>query len=443
MALAAAMAIAQVAPGAQASDEPMDIAALTTRAEGGSAADQSRLGWIFFEGKTLPRDTQLAFHWFLKAAEQGDAEGLRGLQSVNLTGEEMTDGEKLGLDLIISRSKQSPPRPNSGAGDASVNERDAVGDAASTVVRYTKAAAEGDAAAQTALGVMYCQGKGVARDYVKAMSLLRQAAEKGNPDAQCQLARMYADGLGTAIDASAAVRWYTLAAAQQNAEAEYRLGLHSQCGCGTIKDDRKAFSWMESSAKRGNAEAQVSLAGLYIDGVGVGVDKVEGLKWLTRAAKQGNRKGQVGAAALNFSGLGVPTNVSEGIKWFTIAAAAGDPIAQFCLGRMYREGDGVPVDLTKAAAYYRRAAVQSDANAQYELARMLLAGEGVQPDALQSYAWFSIASDGGSTPAKEYVAVLTTKLARKDLDAANQLIPTLKASVKAPPAETPYINKAR
>jgi TPR repeat protein len=118
-------------------------------------------------------------------------------------------------------------------------------------------------------------------------------------------------------------------------------------------------------------------------------------------------------------------------------------LSQFCLGRMYREGDGVPVDLAKAAGYYRQAAVQSDAKAQYELARMLLAGEGVQPDVLQSFAWFSIASDGGNTPAQGYVSALAGKLTAKELDAAKQLIPGLKAGIKEPPADTPFLNQLR
>ncbi len=179
IAIAAALVVSLVATETRALAQPVDITAITRLAESGSAADQSRLGWMFFNGKDLPRDTQLAFHWFLNAAEQGDAEGLRGLQSVYLLGEEVIDGSKKGLDLITDLSKKTPSRPNSATGAASADGRDVGNDAASKLARYTKAAAQGDPAAQSALGEMYCQGKGVERDYAKAMSLQRQAAEQG------------------------------------------------------------------------------------------------------------------------------------------------------------------------------------------------------------------------------------------------------------------------
>lgn len=442
IAIAAAMTMCQGPARAQPPAEPVEIAAIVTAADSGRAADQSRLGWIFFEGKGLPPDTQLAFHWFLKAAEQGDAEGLRGLQSVYLTGEELTDGAQRGRDLLANRSRKSPSRPDSEV-EKAADRRKAQDDAAAMFANYTKAAASGDPIAQTALGVLYFDGTIVKRDYRIAMSQFRQAAEQGHADAQFRLGQMFADGLVDRVDAYQAVRWYRLAVAQGHAEAEYCLSLHTRCGCGTEKDDKRAFELMESSAARGNVKAQIDVNKMLTEGFGVRANKVEGLKWLTRAAKQGSMEGQFHVAVLNFSGDGVPQNKPEGIKWFTITAAHGHPLAQFCLGRMYREGDGVPVDLAMAAGYYRQAAVQSDAKAQYELARMLLAGEGVQPDALQSFAWFSIASDGGSTPAKEYVAALAEKLTAKELDAAKQLMPTLKASIKAPPADTPFLNQLR
>ena len=57
-------------------------------------------------------------------------------------------------------------------------------------------AEQGDAQAQSDLGLMYAQGLGVAQDYAEAVTLFREAAEQGFAQAQSNLGLMYAQGLG-------------------------------------------------------------------------------------------------------------------------------------------------------------------------------------------------------------------------------------------------------
>ena len=49
--------------------------------------------------------------------------------------------------------------------------------------KQLKAAAQGDAAAQYNLGVMYAEGEGVAKDTVKAVEWYKKAAAQGDKDA--------------------------------------------------------------------------------------------------------------------------------------------------------------------------------------------------------------------------------------------------------------------
>ena len=48
-------------------------------AEQGRAAGQNNLGWMYQEGRGVPKDDQLAVEWYRKAAEQGDANGQSNL----------------------------------------------------------------------------------------------------------------------------------------------------------------------------------------------------------------------------------------------------------------------------------------------------------------------------------------------------------------------------
>ncbi|MDH3236228.1 MAG: sel1 repeat family protein [Alphaproteobacteria bacterium] len=73
-------------------------------------------------------------------------------------------------------------------------------------------AKQGDAKAQFALGTMYRDGQGVARDYAEALRWWRKAAEQGVVDAQYALGNIYGGGTGIARDNTLAYMWYDIAA---------------------------------------------------------------------------------------------------------------------------------------------------------------------------------------------------------------------------------------
>ena len=65
---------------------------------------------------------------------------------------------------------------------------------------FRKAADQGNASAQFALGAMYFGRKGVPQDYTEAVKWLRKAAEQGNAGAQNNLGLMYSNGKGVPQD---------------------------------------------------------------------------------------------------------------------------------------------------------------------------------------------------------------------------------------------------
>jgi TPR repeat protein len=88
------------------------------------------------------------------------------------------------------------------------------GDFLEAIIIYKALAIEGDDKAQSALGFMYLEGKGVPLDYTMAAKLMRLSAEQGNALAQCLLGAMYADGKGLLKDSTVAYMWFNLSAAQ-------------------------------------------------------------------------------------------------------------------------------------------------------------------------------------------------------------------------------------
>jgi TPR repeat protein len=78
----------------------------------------------------------------------------------------------------------------------------------------SRLANQGNARAQTSLGVMYRDGLGVPQSYAEALKWYRLAADQGLASAQFFLGGMYANGQGVPQDYVLAHMWFNLSAAQ-------------------------------------------------------------------------------------------------------------------------------------------------------------------------------------------------------------------------------------
>jgi TPR repeat protein len=91
-------------------------------------------------------------------------------------------------------------------------------------------------------------GQGVAQDYTAAARWYRKAADQGNAFAQSKLGLMYARGQGVTQDYTAAVRWYRKAAGQGEAFAQTNLGFMYEVGLGVTQDYVQAHMWYNLAA---------------------------------------------------------------------------------------------------------------------------------------------------------------------------------------------------
>ena len=81
------------------------------------------------------------------------------------------------------------------------------------------------------------------KDYETAYKLILPLAEQGDARAQTALGLMYAEGLGFPQDYKEAVKWYRLSAEQGNAKAQYNLGNLYAKGTGVLQDYALAHMW--------------------------------------------------------------------------------------------------------------------------------------------------------------------------------------------------------
>jgi len=129
------------------------------------------------------------------------------------------------------------------------------GDYATAFEKWRSAAQQGEAAAQSNLGIMYMNGRGVAQDYKEAVRWSLLAAQQGDAKAQLHLGFMYYNGRGVAQDYKEAVRWYLLAARQGNEGAQHNLGRMYSLGEGVLQDFARSHMWFNIAAVGGNKDS--------------------------------------------------------------------------------------------------------------------------------------------------------------------------------------------
>ena len=101
-------------------------------------------------------------------------------------------------------------------------------------------------------------------------------------------------------------------------------------------------------------------------------------------------------------------------------AEQGDPAAQFALGARYATGEEVRQDYTEAVRWFGQAADRGHILAQATLGAYYWAGRGVTPDLTKAYFWSALAQAGGDQASKYRVAVLTSRMSRSQILAAQQ-----------------------
>lgn len=192
----------------------------------------------------------------------------------------------------------TPPR---GAAEGAVDGQSAPATEPVTSARTSLSAraAQGDASAQTELGLDYLNGRaGLHVNDAQAARWLERAARQGQPFAQFRLATLYARGHGVPANPGLALIWYEAAARQGNRKAMHNLAVAYAQGSGVAVDYQRAARWFAAAAHLGLRPSEFDLAILYERGTGVPKNLESAFTWYSIAAAQGNDQARAEAASL-------------------------------------------------------------------------------------------------------------------------------------------------
>lgn len=185
-------------------------------------------------------------------------------------------------------------------------------------------AKNGNPEAQDELGLRYCFGIYVDKDYVQAAKWYLSAAEQGHAKAQNEIGGFYEKGIGVPRDQRRAVYWYEKAAAQGYAPAQYNLALKLDSGDGVERDAVRSTTWLRRAAETGMApQAEYNLGVRYINGVGVKKDLHEASTWFRKSADHGFPLAMCNLATCYLRGEGVNRDLVQAYKWLYLATGGG------------------------------------------------------------------------------------------------------------------------
>jgi TPR repeat protein len=212
-------------------------------ADRGEPVGQYRLGLCYHFGTGVSQDLPEAMRWYQRAAQQGLARAQLILGTCFQVPLDKTRDPDLSEALIWYRmaAEQGLPEAQVALAFQDAVERRAL---------LQRAAEGGCSVAMRWLAWAYRDGWGVTKDHSEALLWYRKAASQGDAVAQTHLGMVYEQGaLGQESDSAEALRWFRKAADQDYALAQLLLADIYREGKGVAKDEEMALHWERRSER--------------------------------------------------------------------------------------------------------------------------------------------------------------------------------------------------
>jgi TPR repeat protein len=264
--------------------------ALVTLANNGDALAQCELGLRYYKGDNILQNYKQAYEWFMKAANQNDAEAIYYIGMIYLWGKA---GQKRSnpkaLRWLLKSAEMGYDVAQLQVGALRESGRGKKADVIEAGNWYLKAAENGNAEAQYIMGEILSSGNDPHYEYAEL--LLLSSAEQNNTKAQRLLAYLYTEGAGYSRNLKEAYKWTKRAAENWDKAAFCSLGILYQYGKGVQKNYEKAFYWYKMAADMNLPEGQYHLGIMYQEGLHVPKDPVESKKWFDLSKIPPNQEG--------------------------------------------------------------------------------------------------------------------------------------------------------
>ncbi len=236
---------------------------------------------------------------------------------------------------------------------------------------WLRAAEQGEAAALGNLGICYATGTGVNADSMRSSKLILRSLKQGNQSlnsfmtAQADSGNVFCAAIvaeslartrnGVTLYPDAAVPYLITCAEAGSAPSINRLALNYY----NKRDFNNAFRWFNTGAGRGDLNASFFTARMLLEGKGVAADPARAADMLLEAARRGHANAMYLLGQCYLNGQGLTASPENALMWLQHAAAAGNSRAAWDVARANVEGSICPVDYDNAMLYFALAARHS------------------------------------------------------------------------------------
>lgn len=260
-----------------------------------------------------------------------------------------------------------------------------------------------------------------AKDYAKAVAIIRDLAAMGNPEGMDTLAQCYFEGWEVPRDMTQSAVWAAKAAAHGQPYSHWLLGVFSEAGAGGLEKSLPAAARYYRFAAEGGIDTAAQRLGLFYEqGTAMAQDHAQAAKWYRRAAEAGNIPAAAALGRLLQAGQGVVRDYEEAGRWYRKAAEGGDMTGMYGLAVLAHGGLGMPQDPVAAARWATGAAKRGHGAARAMLGRLYRDGDGVARDLVEAYAWLSAAENSGEMSAAADRQAVAAQLTGAQLDLASR-----------------------
>lgn len=292
---------------------------------------------------------------------------------------------------------------------------------------YQKAL-HGDSRSQFELAKMHIWGKGVKKDPIQAHKWFMKAAEQGHAEAQEAVGESYREGWGGEKDITKAIVWYEKAAKQGDTYAQDDLfDIYLK-----RKDYSKAAYWVTKAAKSGNPGAQSNLGYLYYYGYGVPQDYQQSFYWTKKAADSGLGQAKANLAEIYARGLWVKKDPQKALELYKDAVGHKHISAAVNVGYIYAHGLGVAKDQELANYWYSRFLTEATADDLYKTGNSFITGQFTEISKPDAYLWMQYAARQGSKEAAIKLEKLQQELNAAEKSKMDQQMAAIKTGLSLP-----------
>ncbi len=262
---------------------------------------------------------KLAYDYFVKAAQKGNAISMVAVGSRLLNNDVVERDEKRGIEWLYKAIENKEFTAYLALGDYYEGVKK---DLELAISSYTLGAEAGQSDCMLRAAVMHLEGKATEKNKQRGVEMLEKAAKAENPQAHLMLASMLLSDESPDLGKGYG---HLLAASNGGLlQAQNELGLFYLSGKLGVADMPAAASWLTRAAQGGFAAAQNNLATLFERGAGVEKSYDKAGQLYTLAAQQGNANATLALARFHASGAATKVNLELAWALATLAVERGE-----------------------------------------------------------------------------------------------------------------------